>query len=154
MIPDRAPPDSPPPARVLVVDDNPDVAGIVRLAVRKIERRIEVASEVNPARALERLRSERFDLVLGDFRMREMDGLEFLSRARETQPEGRRVLFTAHAGKLDPGALERSHVDGVLEKPTSLPELRELLDAILAGDRATLAALKRGVEARSSPSRP
>jgi len=92
--------------------------------------------------------------VLGDYRMREMDGLQFLARAREARPEGRRVLFTAYAGRLDPGALAGAHVDGVLEKPMPLLALRELLDAILAGDEATLAAMKRSVDARSSPSRP
>lgn len=149
MIPDSPARGALAPARVLVVDDNPDVAGIVRLAVGKLPRRVEVASEVNADRALERVRSEEFDLVLGDFRMREMDGLQFLARAREARPQGRHVLFTAHAGKLDPAALARAHVDGVLEKPTALPELRELLGAILNRDAATLAAMKRGVDART-----
>ena len=138
------------PARLLVVDDNPDVAGIVRLAVRRMNRRVEVASEINPERALERLRSEPFDLVLGDFRMREMDGLQFLKLARETRPEGLRMLFTAYAGHLDKEKLADAQVDGVLEKPMMLGTLGEMLDAVLDHDPSTLAALKRAMESRTA----
>ena len=154
MIPDRAPAGAPAPSRILVVDDNPDVAGIVRLAVRKMPRKVEVASEVNADRALDRLRHESFDLVLGDLRLREMDGLDFLKRAKDMSPSGKRVLFTAYAGHMDKEALARAGVDGVLEKPMLTSALAEVLDAVLAGDTHTLDALKRGVDVRSSPSRP
>lgn len=139
--------------RILVVDDNPDVAGIVRLAARKMHRRVEIASELNPERALDRLRHESFDLVLGDFRMREMDGLQFLKLAREAQPEGLRMLFTAYAGHLDKQKLAEAQVDGVLEKPMMLGTLGEMLDAVLAHDASTLAALKRAMEARTAATR-
>ena len=140
-----------PPARVLIVDDNPDVAGIVRLAARRMSRRVEVASELNPERALERLRSESFDLILGDYKMREMDGLQFLKMARAVRPEGKRMLFTAYAARLDGIALAGAEIDGVLEKPMMLDTLGEMLDAVLANDASTMAALKRAMGARAAP---
>lgn len=149
----RMSPEAAAPARLLVVDDNPDVAGIVRLAVRRMHRRVEVASEINPERALERLRSESFDLVLGDFKMREMDGLRFLKLAREAQPHGLHMLFTAYAGHLDREKLADAHVDGVLEKPMMLGTLGEMLDAVLDHDPSTLAALKRAMDARTATTR-
>ena len=142
---------APAPARILVVDDNPDVAGIVRLAVRRLSRKVEVVSEMNAERALARLATERYDLLLSDFRMREMDGLAFLARTRDRHPGGRRVLFTAYAARLDPAALAAAGLDGCIEKPMQLTALAEILDAVLAGDEPTLAALHRSIEARVGP---
>lgn len=140
------------PPRILVVDDNPDVAGIVRLALRRVPRKVDVVAEVNADRALDLLKSERFDLILSDFRMREMDGLAFLARARAAHPDGRRVLFTAYAARLDPAALAEAGLDGCIEKPMQLSALAAILDAVLAGDAPTLAALHRAIEARTGAS--
>jgi len=136
--------------RILVVDDNPDVAGIIRLAVRKLPRKIEVVGEVNADRALERLKVEQFDLVISDYRMREMDGLQLLAAARPAQEDEVRLLFTAYSAKLDAAALAKARLDGVLEKPMVLDALRQVLDAVLDHDPQTMAALKRSLDARGA----
>jgi CheY-like chemotaxis protein len=140
--------------RILVVDDNPDVAQIMRLATRKLERRVEVVSELNAERALDRLRVESFDLIISDFRMREMDGLEMLAKARPAEAGETRLLFTAYGAKLDPVALAKAHVDGVIEKPMVLDALRVVLDAVLDHEPHTMAALKGALAARTAPLRP
>ena len=151
----------PPSARILVVDDNPDVAGIIRLATRKLPRKVEVVPELNAARALERLRTESFDLVISDHKMREMDGLEFLTLARPAEPREVRLLFTGYAAKLDAASLVAAHLDGFLEKPLLLEAMRAVLGAVLDRDPQTLAALKRALASRVAaaaanppPSRP
>lgn len=139
------------PSRILVVDDNPDVAGIIRLAVRKLPRPIEVVGELNAERALERLKYEQFDLVISDYRMREMDGLQLLAKARPAQQDEVRLLFTAYSAKLDAVALANARLDGVIEKPMVLDALRQVLDAVLDHEPQTMAALKRSLEARAKP---
>ena len=136
------------PSRILVVDDNPDVAGIIRLAVRKLARPVEVVGEVNADRALERLKYEAFDLVISDYRMREMDGLQLMAKARPAAQDEVRLLFTAYSAKLDAAALANAHLDGVIEKPMVLDALRQVLDAVLDHEPQTMAALRRALEAR------
>lgn len=134
--------------RILVVDDNPDVAQIVRMATRKLGRPVEVVSEMQADRALARMERETFDLVIGDYRLRETDGLSLFAAARPAGPGEMRLLFTAHSGKLDPTALAKAHVDGVIEKPMMLDALRVMLDAVLEREPHTIAALRGALDAR------
>lgn len=150
------PPDARPFARVLVVDDVPEVARIVRHSARQVRsHNVEVVSEVNAARAYEMLGREKFDLVISDFRMREVDGLQLLARSHENNPAGKRLLLTGFAGSLGASPnLQAAALDGCLEKPMAPSMLTELLDAVLAGDRSTLDALRRGLEAKMRTSAP
>lgn len=143
-------PDARPAVRVLVVDDVPEVARIVGHSARQVRsHKVEVVSEVNAARAYERVGKEKFDLVISDFRMREVDGLQLLARAHETNPDGKRLLLTGFAGSIGGSpSLAGAALDGCLEKPMTPSMLTELLGAVLAGDRSTLDALRRGLEAK------
>lgn len=134
--------------RILVVDDNPDIAQIVRMATRKLGRPVEVVSEMQADRALQRMERETFDLVIGDHRLRETDGLSLFAAARPAGPGEMRLLFTAHGGKLDPTALANAHLDGVIEKPMMLDALRVMLDAVLEREPHTVAALRGALDAR------
>ena len=61
--------------RVLVVDDNPTNRRILEVQLRNWK--LDPVAIASPAEALDRLRTEHFDLALVDFEMPEMDGLEF-----------------------------------------------------------------------------
>lgn len=139
--------------RILVIDDNPDVAQIVRLAVRKLDRKVEVVGEVNADRAIARLKYEQYDLIISDYKMREMNGLDLLAQARPAEKDEVRLLFTGYSAKLEPAALKQAHLDGVLEKPLILEALRAVIDAVLDHDEATMAALRRALDARVFPYR-
>lgn len=143
-------PDARPFARVLVVDDVPEIARIVRHSARQVRsHNVEVVSEVNAARAYDMVGKENFDLVISDYRMREVDGLQLLARAHEHNPEGKRLLLTGYGGTIGTSpSLAAAALDGCLDKPMAPSMLTELLDAVLAGDRSTLDALKRGLDAK------
>ena len=70
---------------VLVVDDEP---GIALLCDRILSRAgYSVISETNPRTAIEDLQQKRFDLLLVDIRMPEVDGFDVISRAQIVQPD-------------------------------------------------------------------
>ena len=70
---------------VLVVDDEP---GIALLCNRVLSRAgYDVISETNPRTAIELLQQKRFDLLVVDIRMPEVDGFYVISRAQMIQPD-------------------------------------------------------------------
>jgi DNA-binding NtrC family response regulator len=72
---------TPTPHRILIVDDEQGIINAVRreLSTPPLGRyRYEVETFTNPLEALERARTQEFEVVVSDYRMPEMDGLTFL----------------------------------------------------------------------------
>ncbi|MBI5366779.1 MAG: sigma-54-dependent Fis family transcriptional regulator, partial [Planctomycetes bacterium] len=80
-------------ARILVVDDEPDMLDVCREALGRLpDTRVETAAA--PAAALERLRAEPFDLIISDLRLGGASGVDFLRAARELDPSVPCILIT------------------------------------------------------------
>jgi len=132
-------PDGARPA-IVTVDDDPGVSRAVARDLRRRygERHRIVRAESGQA-ALEalremKLRGELVAVILADYRMPEMNGIEFLEQAMDVYPGARRALLTAYA---DTGAaIEAINVvdlDYYLLKPWDPPEekLYPVVDALL-----------------------
>ncbi len=82
-----------PKARILVVDDEPEMLETCRDILASV-REIEVVTEPKSRAAAEWMARETFDLLLADLKMPEMDGLTLLQQARKVSPETVVVMFT------------------------------------------------------------
>lgn len=123
--------------RVLLVDDVPNILSALRRCLH-VGRGGDDAPEIlvecftSAVRALERLDEEDFDLIVSDYRMPEMNGIDFLSRTIESNPAATRVLMTAYAD-LDAvlAAVNRSRVARILCKPWKDDEVRAAIFEML-----------------------
>src|SRR6476469_7062705 len=81
------------PHRILIVDDEE----IVMVALREtlVRAGYQVATAPNHIPALEALKNEPFSVVISDQQMPKMNGLDFLAKVKELQPEASRILITA-----------------------------------------------------------
>lgn len=84
-----------PTGRILVVDDE-RVAGTALEALLR-EDGFKTTLATNPFRALSLMGAFQPDVVLTDFRMPGLNGLEFMARVREAWPETVSVVMTAYA---------------------------------------------------------
>src|SRR3984957_6957112 len=125
---------------IIAVDDDPDVSRAVSRDLRRrygSEYRI-IRAESGPS-ALEalrelKLRGDQVAVILADYRMPDMNGIEFLEHAMDVYPGARRVLLTAYA---DTGAaidaINVVDLDHYLLKPWDPPEekLYPVVDTML-----------------------
>ncbi len=133
---------APAPARtaIMTVDDDP---GVSRAVARDLRRRYGETHRIVRAEsggaALDalrelKLRGDLVAVILADYRMPQMNGIEFLERAMDVYPGARRVLLTAYA---DTGAaidaINVIDLDHYLLKPWDPPEekLYPVVDAML-----------------------
>jgi DNA-binding NtrC family response regulator len=83
-------------ATILVVDDEPEVGETLRGILEYEGFKVEMAE--NGREALDRLMSgHRFDLIITDMKMPEMDGLELLRRVRQLRENLPVIVLTAYA---------------------------------------------------------
>lgn len=135
-------------ARVLVVDDNPDMQSYLD-SLLSSEHDIAVA--MNGVEALESIRTTRPDVVVSDVMMPEMDGIELVRRLKQ-DPELRDIpvlLLTARAGRAETvGGLDVG-ADDYLSKPFDPLELKARVRAAARLHRVylELAAQRRELEA-------
>ncbi|HEY3384213.1 MAG TPA: two-component regulator propeller domain-containing protein [Vicinamibacterales bacterium] len=117
---------------VLVAEDN---AVNQKLATRLLEKRGHRASlVVSGTEAVARARHERFDLILMDVQMPEMNGLEATRAIRAEEAGGSRHVpiyaMTAHAMSGDRERCLEAGMDGYLSKPIDAVELSKVLQDV------------------------
>jgi len=81
--------------RLLVVDDEKDIASALEFLLRRRGYQVDVAHD--GATALEMVRRNPYDLMLTDLKMEKMDGLELIRRSRELSEDLITVMMTAYA---------------------------------------------------------
>jgi two-component system KDP operon response regulator KdpE len=117
--------------RILVVDDDPQIRRTMKATLTA--RHYEVSDSRNGEEALDKLRSETFDLVLLDMNMPGTGGIETCRLIRSSSDVAIIMLTVNNAEKDKVEALDAG-ADDYVTKPFSIPEL-------LARIRATLRRL-------------
>lgn len=149
--------------RLLVVDDEENILRSIRRVLRRTGWEIETAPD--GARGLETLHAFRPEVVISDFRMPGMNGVEFLSAVKQESPRTQRIMLT---GQADQHAIEeainRSEIFRFVSKPWNDAQLvltvksafeqfalhaeNERLMALTRAQNEELKVLNHGLEAR------
>ncbi len=120
------------PLRVLVVDDHPAIREIVSAYLA--EDRHLVATAGNAREAMERFCTERFDLVITDRAMPEVNGEELAALIKELQPRKPVIMLTGFADLMTESGQPSKNVDLVLSKPARLDDLRRAILSVIPED--------------------
>jgi response regulator RpfG family c-di-GMP phosphodiesterase len=110
-MPDRTTP------TILIVDDEEMVLMALR-SFLELETAYRVVTSLSPVDALVTVRDERVDVIVADFMMPVMDGIEFLRQARDIRPHATRILLTGYADMRNAiRAINEAGLYHYLEKP-------------------------------------
>jgi CheY-like chemotaxis protein len=101
--------------KILCVDDEENIlSGLTRTLFDSYD----VTTALSGKIALEIMKTETFEVIISDMRMPEMDGAEFLTKARAFAPNTTRILLTGHSDTLAAmKAINEGHIFRFLLKP-------------------------------------
>ena len=114
------------PHRILLVDDEPEVLDALYLTLKRARQfQCDLRKAGGGAEALAELAKQPAHLVLADFRMPGMTGVELLKQVRERWPETVRCLITGYSDvDIAMQAMEEARIHYYVQKPWNNDELR------------------------------
>ncbi|MBI2555722.1 MAG: response regulator, partial [Candidatus Rokubacteria bacterium] len=122
--------------RILVVDDEPEIAGVLAEMLAADGHLVETAA--NGALALDKLRERGYDLIVSDLRMPELDGPGLYRELERRDPRLLRRLIFVTGDVLNPETrefLERTSAPTV-NKPFAMEEVRRVVQQVRRGQGA------------------
>jgi len=117
-------------ARVLVVDDEPDIRELLELTLARMGLGVDAVGSIAEAR--ERLKSERYDLCLTDMRLGDGEGLELVRHITELPADLPVAVITAHGSAENAVAALKAGAFDYVSKPVGLEQLRALVKSALS----------------------
>ncbi|MBI1811989.1 MAG: response regulator [Nitrospirae bacterium] len=116
--------------RVMVIDDEKIVCDMAKMSLEQEGYIVETFLNAEPA--LARLKEGRFDVVVTDYKMKGIDGMDVLRTVKNLYPETDVIMITAFAN-LDT-AIEalRGKVHDFFPKPVKIKELKTSIQRALS----------------------
>ncbi|MBI5632617.1 MAG: response regulator [Nitrospirae bacterium] len=107
---------------IMIIDDEKIVGDMARLSLEQDDYEVETFLNAEPA--LKRLEEKDFDVIVTDYKMKGIDGMEVLRTVKQFHPAIKVIMITAFAN-LDT-AIEalRGDVHDFFPKPVKIKELK------------------------------
>ena len=120
-----------PAKKILVADDESHILHVVSLKLRNAGFDVVTASDGQEA--LEMALSERPDLLITDYHMPQLSGLELCQKLKEDPTTAKipAIMLTARGYQLDPKDTEQSGILRMLSKPFSPRQLLSTVNEVL-----------------------
>ena len=115
---------------ILLVDDEEDLL----VDIHEYFDAYHLTTYSDSQQACEEIKQRSYDILIVDYRMPKMSGIEVLIEAKKAQAYSYGILFTAYAEKeLLEDVINRSLVHKVVEKPVKLKQLKKVVDDVILG---------------------
>ena len=119
---------------ILIVDDEENQRFIVEQALRTLARDWAIATVSSVSEALSSLEGSTPDLIITDYHMPVMNGLELIAQIRRRKLRSRIILMTAYTSPELYDAAQQLKIDHYITKPVAITDLRRLAAATLMAE--------------------
>lgn len=116
------------PLNVLLVDDDGNIRRTLALSLKDLNCTVDQASSVDEA--MTKIQNRPFDLILTDFKMENLSGLDLIKRARSSRPDAIIVVMTAFASYENAVEVVKEGAFDYLPKPFTTAQLAHLLTKV------------------------
>ena len=123
------------PARILIVDDEPDLRTLYELTLLREGHKVEAAASVTEALAM--LKAQAFDLMITDMRLPDGMGLDLLHHLSQHQRTERAIVITAYGSAESAVESLKAGAFDYLTKPVDLKQFRAVVATALAPTTTT-----------------
>jgi len=130
--------------RILVVEDQRDIAELVRMHIRDLGHQVELAQDGDEG--LAKARDGRYDLIVLDVMLPRRDGLDVVRQLRMERNPVPVLMLTARSAEIDRVLGLELGADDYLTKPFSIPELQARIKAILRRSELLMRPARQEVE--------
>lgn len=112
---------------ILIVDDEISILTVLKSSLKKLETSCNVFTATNGEDALQLLQNQKLDLVITDYKMAGMDGLELIAAVRSIRPETRTILMTAFGDNAVQEETRKLQAYRYLTKPLEINDFRQIV---------------------------
>ncbi len=112
---------------ILIVDDEESIRTVLKNSLQKLGPEYQVTAVADGMAAITQLRRQPFDVVVTDYKMVGMDGLELLEAANSIRPEARVILMTAYGSNTLEAQARRLQAYRYLAKPLEITAFRQVI---------------------------
>lgn len=131
---------------VLIVDDAKDILFLLMHSVKRLGPDYEVSTAADGPAALAQLQKQSFDLVITDYMMGDMTGLDLVQQIKTSGAKTQVILMSAYDTTNLRKQAEELGLSGYIGKPFTVPEILEVIQQALPEGGEPTPQSKRDVE--------
>lgn len=121
------------PRHILIVDDEPRVATLLATALKKLgdKYRCEMAQSSENALTLIQQSPVPYDLMITDYKMPGMSGVDLVHAVRQVSPDTQVVIMTGHGTEQLRETIDHLNIGGYIDKPFTMSQIRAIVEHTL-----------------------
>ncbi|MEI8307908.1 MAG: response regulator [Chloroflexales bacterium] len=119
------------PIRILLVEDDSHIGRIIELSLPELGIPYEFVSAISAEDGLEQWRRKPFDVLLTDYNLRGMNGLQLVEELRRQGFRVPTLLVTAYDSSEVRREVRNLHIDAYLPKPFFMDDLVDAVRRLL-----------------------
>lgn len=113
--------------KVLIVDDSSAMLRVIKMTLNEIGLQ-DIDMAMNGKEAIDKFQQNNYDLILTDWNMPEMNGINFVKRVRESNDKVYIVMVTTECKKEQVVEALEAGVDNYVTKPFSKKRIQKIIE--------------------------